>query len=74
MLESILPTFSLWNFQNKRELQYIALNHSSNIDLKDLIDIYKKCIAELYSFLVNEATLPSDNPLGFRKNVLKINT
>ena len=52
----------------KRELQPIALNHSSDIDVKDFIKIYKKCTAEPYSFLVNDTTLPSDNPLTFRKN------
>ena len=56
---------------NKRELQQIALNHSSDIDFKDFIKIYKKCTAKLYSFLVNDTTLPSDNPLSFRKNLLK---
>ena len=47
---------------NKRELQQIALNHSSDID--------KKSTKEPYSFLVNDTTLPSDNPLRFRKNCL----
>ena len=56
---------------NKRELQQIALNHSSDIDFKDFMKIYKKCIAEPYSFLVNDTTLPSDNPLSSRKNLLK---
>ena len=56
---------------NKRELQNIALNHSSDIDFKDFIKIYKKSTAEPYSFLVNDATLASDNPLRFRKNLLK---
>ena len=28
---------------NERELQQIAFNHSSDIDLKDFMDIYKKC-------------------------------
>ena len=58
---------SLPNMQEKRELQQIALNHSSDIDFKDFIKIYKKCTAEPYSFLVNDTTLPSDNPLRFRK-------
>ena len=53
---------------NKRELQQIALNHSSDIGFKDFIKIYKKYNAEPYSFLVNDTTLPSDNPLRFRKN------
>ena len=56
---------------NKRELQQIALNHSSDIDFKDFIKIYKKYTAEPYSFLVNDATLSSDDPLRLRKNLLK---
>ena len=54
---------------NKKELQQIALNHSSDIEFKDFIKNYKKCTAEPYSFLVN-ANLPSDHPLRFRKNLL----
>ena len=53
---------------NKIELQQIALKHSSNIDFKDFMKIYKKKnTAELYYFLVNDTTLPSDNPLRLRK-------
>ena len=37
---------------NKRELQQIALNHSSDIDFKGFMKIYKKCTAEPYSFLL----------------------
>ena len=56
---------------SKRELQQIALNHSSDIEFKDFIKIYKKCTAEPYSFLVNDTTLPSDDPFRFRKNLLE---
>ena len=42
-----------------------------DIDFQDFIKIYKKCTAEPYSFLVNDTTLLSDNPLRFRKNLLK---
>ena len=56
---------------DKRELQQLALNHSSDIDFKDFMKIYTKCTAEPYSFLVNDETLPSDDPLRFRKNILK---
>ena len=57
---------------NKRELQQIAINHSSDIDFKDFINIYKKCTDEPYSFLVSDTTLASDNPLRFRKNLHNI--
>ena len=56
---------------NNRELQEIALNHLSDIDFKDFMRIYKKCIAEPYSLLVNDAKLSSDNSLTFRKNPFK---
>ena len=62
--------FFIMKISNKRELQQIALNHSSDIDFKDFMEIYKKCTAEPYSFLVNDTTLPSDDPLRFRKNLL----
>ena len=61
--------FFIMKISNKRELQQIALNHSSDIDFKDFMKIYKNCTAEPYSFLVNDATLPSDDPLRFRKNL-----
>ena len=66
--------FFIMKIPNKRELQQIALNHSSDINSKDFIKIYKKCTAEPYSFLVNDATLALDNPLRFRKYIIKIMT
>ena len=48
------------------------LNHSSHIDFKDFIKIYKKRTAEPNSFLANDATLPLDNTLRFRKNISEI--
>ena len=33
------------------------------MDFKYFITIYKKCTAEPYSFLVNDTTLSSDDPL-----------
>ena len=55
--------FFIVKIPNKRELQQIALNHSSEIDLKDFMKIYKKYTKEPYSFL--------DEPLRFRKNLLR---
>ena len=57
---------------NKRELQQLAINHSSDMDFKDFIRIYKKCTDKPYSFLVNDLTLASDDPLRFRKNLYDI--
>ena len=57
---------------NKRELQEIAINHSSDISTKDFANIYRKCTPEPYSFIVNDSTLASNNPLKFRKNIFDI--
>ena len=65
--------FFIMKILNKREqLQQIAISHSSDIDFKDFINIYKKCTDEPYSFLVSDTTLASDNPLRFRKNLHNI--
>ena len=64
--------FFIMEVSNKRELQQIASNHSSDIDYKDFINVYKKCTDKPYSFLVNDTTLASDNPLRFRKNLYNI--
>ena len=63
--------FFIMKIPNKRELQQIALNHSSDIDFRDFMKIYKKCTKGPYSFLVNDTTLPSDDPLRLRKNLLR---
>ena len=59
---------------NKRELQQIAFNHSSDIDFQDFMNPDKKCTAKRYTFLVIDATLASDDLLRFRKNLLEKNT
>ena len=53
---------------NKRELQQITFNHSSDVDFKHFMILYNKCTAKSYSFLVIDATLTSDNSLSFREN------
>ena len=56
---------------NKRELQQIKINHSSDIEFKHFLKIYNKYTAKPYCFLDNDTTLPSDNHLRFRKKRLK---
>ena len=51
-------------FPNKRELQQIGFSHSSDIDSRDFMDLYKP-----YSSWVIDTTLALDNPLRFRKNL-----
>ena len=64
--------FFIMKISNKRELQETTLNASSDINSKDFIKIYKKCISEPYSLLVSDAALASDNPLRSRKNLFNI--
>ena len=48
---------SKFKIPNKRELQKIAINHSSDTHSEDFSNISNKCTNEPYSFLVNETTL-----------------
>ena len=64
--------FFIAKIPNKRELQQIAINHSSDISTKDFANIYRKCTGKPYYFLVNDSTLTSNDPLRFRKNLFNI--
>ena len=68
----IITHFFIAKIPNKRELQYIAIKHSSDINTKDFDNIYRECTAEPYYFLVNNTTLASDNLLRFRKSLFNI--
>ena len=61
--------FFIMKIPNKTELRQIAINHSSEINTKEFINIYKKCTDKPYQFFVNDITLASDDPLRFRKNL-----
>ena len=64
--------YFIMKINNRKELQNVAINHSADIDYKDFIKIYRECIKEPYSFLTIDTTLPADNSLRFRKNLLPI--
>ena len=51
---------------NKRDLQRITFNHSS-----DFMNLHKKYTVKPYLFLVIDTTLASDNFSHFRKNLLE---
>ena len=53
----------------KRELQQIAANLLSDTDFKNFMKPYKDYTKDLYSFLLKDTTLSSDNLLRFRKNL-----
>ena len=61
--------YLIMKVNNKRELQNIGINHSTDVDYKDLIKIYRECTKEPYNFLIIDTTLPSINALRFRKNL-----
>ena len=48
--------YILFKLHNKRELQNSAINHSSDIDYKDFIKIYRDCTKKLYNFLTINIT------------------
>ena len=60
--------YFIMKINNKRELQNIAVNHSADIDYKDFMKIYRECTKEPCNFLTIDTTLPSTNPVRFRKN------
>ena len=49
--------FFIAKIPNKRELQQIAIHHSSDINTKDFSNIYREYTVEPYSFLVIYTTL-----------------
>ena len=66
------PThYFLTKIPNKRELQNIAFNHSSDIDFPEFMNLYKTCTAKWYSFLVTNTTHASNNFSRFRQSLLE---
>ena len=63
--------YFIMKFPNRCQLQQLVFNHSSDIGFKGLMNLYKKCTAKHYPFLVIDATLTSDNPSRFRENLLE---
>ena len=62
--------YFIMKIPNKQELHRIASHHSSDNDFKDFINLYKNWTSKPYSFSVI-ATLASDNPSRFKKNLLE---
>ena len=60
--------YLVMKIHNRRELQNVAINHSTDIDYKDFLKFYRNCTKEPYSFLTIDTTLPADDPMRFRKN------
>ena len=56
---------------NKRELQQIVFNHSSDIDFQDFMSFCKSLLSNHILVLVIDTALLSHNFLYFRKNLLE---
>ena len=48
--------YILFKLNNKNELQNIAINHSTDIDYKDFIKIYRVCTKKPFNFLTIDTT------------------
>ena len=49
--------YIIFILNNKRELQSIAINHSSDINYKDFVNIYRNCTKETYNILTIDTTV-----------------
>ena len=65
-----LTHYLIMTINSEIELKNIAINHSADTDYKEFVKMYRECVKEPYSFLTIDTTLPSSNPLRFRKNLL----
>ena len=59
--------YLIMKINNKRELQNIAIDCSADIDYQDFMKIYRQCTNEPFNFLTIDTTLPTNDPLRFRK-------
>ena len=57
----------IMKIRNKREILEIAINLLSDIDFKDFMKLYQKSTSKPYSFLLNDITFGTNNPLSFRR-------
>ena len=60
--------YVIMKIQTRKELQNIAQENSGDIDFKDFLKTYKDYTSEPYSCMVIDTTVPSGNPMRFRKN------
>ena len=63
--------YFIMKIPNTREFHQTAFNQSSDSGFKEFMNLYKKCTAKPYSFLVIDAALASYNTSAFRKNLLE---
>ena len=64
--------YVIMEIQRKKELQNIAQENSGDIDFKDFLKTYKDYTSEPYSCMIIDTTVPSSNPMRFRKNFIEL--
>ena len=63
--------YLILKISNKKELQNIATIHSTDINYKDFIKIYRDCTKEPFNFFTIDTTLPASDPLRFKKKLFE---
>ena len=63
--------YLILKINNKKELQNIAIIHSTDINYKDFIKIYRDCTKEPFNFLTIDTTLPASDPLRVKKKLFE---
>ena len=48
--------YLIMKINNRKELQNIAINHSTDIDYKDSMKIYRECAKKPFNFLTTDTT------------------
>ena len=60
--------YVIMKIQSRKELQDIAQENLGDINFKDFLKTYKDYTSEPYSCMIIDTTVPSGNPMRFRKN------
>ena len=64
-----LTHYLIMKINNRKELQNTSINHSADVDYKYFMEIYRECTKKPFNFLAIDTTLPTGNPLKFRKDL-----
>ena len=64
-----LTHYLIMKINNRKELQNTSTNHSADVDYKYFMEIYRECTKKPFNFLAIDTTLPTGNPLKFRKDL-----
>ena len=60
--------YVIMKIQSRKELQNIAQENSGDIDFNNFLKTYKDYTSEPYSCMIIDTTVPSGNPMRFRKS------